>query len=149
MLVHSQMPNAESKIKAFRNTDKRWNRVRCDDFGRYRYQAPSRPHLPTNALTELAFRQAIGRVVRSAGPTDDTRACVVMPSFETFEEYARRSKPRCRQTRARMAKSLRDKSAARYAKPKTNYPRGNARAAAISFRERASQISRAVLLVPP
>ena len=24
MLVHSQMPNADSKIKAFRNTDKRW-----------------------------------------------------------------------------------------------------------------------------
>jgi len=46
-------------------------------------------YLP-NALTELAFRQAIGRVVRTAGPSDDTRAYVVMPSFETFEVYARR-----------------------------------------------------------
>src|SRR5262249_34221676 len=46
-------------------------------------------YLP-GALTELAFRQAIGRVVRSAGSADDTRAYVVMPSFETFEEYARR-----------------------------------------------------------
>lgn len=46
-------------------------------------------YLP-NALTELAFRQAIGRVVRTAGPDDDTRAYVVMPSFETFEVYARR-----------------------------------------------------------
>jgi superfamily II DNA or RNA helicase len=24
ILVHSQLPNAESKIRAFRNTDKRW-----------------------------------------------------------------------------------------------------------------------------
>jgi hypothetical protein len=46
-------------------------------------------YLP-NALTELAFRQAIGRVVRSAGLDDDTRAYVVMPAFDTFEEYARR-----------------------------------------------------------
>ena len=43
-----------------------------------------------NALTELAFRQAIGRVVRTMGPDDDTRAYVVMPSFQTFEAYARR-----------------------------------------------------------
>jgi hypothetical protein len=30
------------------------------------------------------------RVVRSDGPDDDTRAYVVMPSFNIFEEYARR-----------------------------------------------------------
>jgi hypothetical protein len=29
-------------------------------------------------------------VVRTTGSTDDTRAYVVMPSFEIFEEYARR-----------------------------------------------------------
>ena len=46
-------------------------------------------YLP-NALTELAFRQAIGRVVRTGGPHDDTRAYVVMPSFDLLEEYARR-----------------------------------------------------------
>jgi superfamily II DNA or RNA helicase len=90
MLVHSQMPNAESKIKAFRNTDKRWivsvaMIAEGVDIKRLRVLI----YLP-NALTELAFRQAIGRVVRTAGPTDDTRAYVVMPSFETFEEYARR-----------------------------------------------------------
>jgi superfamily II DNA or RNA helicase len=90
MLVHSQMPNAESKIKAFRNTDKRWivsvaMISEGVDIKRLRILI----YLP-NALTELAFRQAIGRVVRTAGPTDDTRAYVVMPSFETFEEYARR-----------------------------------------------------------
>ena len=46
-------------------------------------------YLP-NALTELAFRQAIGRVVRTMGPDDDTRAYVIMPSTELLESYARR-----------------------------------------------------------
>ena len=90
MLVHSQMANPESKIKAFRNTDKRWlvsvaMVSEGVDIKRLRVLV----HLP-NALTELAFRQAIGRVVRTNGPDDDTRAYVVMPSFDTFEVYARR-----------------------------------------------------------
>jgi superfamily II DNA or RNA helicase len=90
ILVHSQMPNAEAKIKAFRNTDRRWivsvaMISEGVDIRRLRVLI----YLP-NALTELAFRQAIGRVVRTAGPADDTRAYVVMPSFETFEGYARR-----------------------------------------------------------
>jgi superfamily II DNA or RNA helicase len=46
-------------------------------------------YLP-NALTELAFRQAVGRVVRTLGPDDDTRAYVVMPSTKIFECYARK-----------------------------------------------------------
>jgi superfamily II DNA or RNA helicase len=44
----------------------------------------------SSALTELAFRQAIGRVVRTNGPDDDTRAYVIMPSFEILEVFARR-----------------------------------------------------------
>ena len=89
-LVHSQMPNPNSKIKAFRNTNKRWlvsvaMVSEGVDIKRLRVLV----HLP-NALTELAFRQAIGRVVRTAGPDDDTRAYVVMPSFDTFEKFARR-----------------------------------------------------------
>ena len=90
MLVHSNMPNPNSKIKAFRNTNKRWlvsvaMVYEGVDIKRLRVLA----YLP-NALTELAFRQAVGRVVRTAGPNDDTRAYVVMPSFETFDRYARR-----------------------------------------------------------
>src|SRR5262249_59316728 len=90
ILVHSHLPNAEAKIKAFRNTDKRWivsvaMISEGVDIKRLRVLI----YLP-NALTELAFRQAIGRVVRTIGPTDDTRAYVVMPSFEIFEAYARR-----------------------------------------------------------
>jgi superfamily II DNA or RNA helicase len=89
-LVHSQMPNAESKIKAFRNMDKRWivsvaMISEGVDIKRLRVLV----YLPS-ALTELAFRQAIGRVVRTAGPLDNTRAYVVIPSFDTFESYARR-----------------------------------------------------------
>jgi superfamily II DNA or RNA helicase len=90
VLVHSQLPNPESRIRAFRNTDKRWlvsvaMVSEGVDIPRLRVLI----YLP-NALTELAFRQAIGRVVRTAGPKDDTRAYVVMPAFETFERYARK-----------------------------------------------------------
>jgi superfamily II DNA or RNA helicase len=90
MLVHSQLANPESRIQAFRNTDKRWlvsvaMVSEGVDIKRLRVLV----YLP-NALTELAFRQAIGRVVRTAGPNDDTRAYVVMPSFDTFETFARR-----------------------------------------------------------
>ena len=89
-LVHSQMPNTEAKIKAFRNLDRRWivsvaMISEGVDIKRLRVLV-----YLANALTELAFRQAIGRVVRTAGPLDDTRAYVVMPSFETFESFARR-----------------------------------------------------------
>ena len=91
-------------------------------------------YLP-NALTELAFRQAIGRVVRTAGPTDDTRAYVVMPSFETFEEYARRVEDEMPVNDGKDdAISLSDKSVARSAKPKTNSRQRSVRVAAISFR---------------
>lgn len=90
MLVHSQSPNAEGTIKAFRNTDRRWlvsvaMVSEGVDIPRLRVLV----YLPS-ALTELAFRQAVGRVVRSNGLDDDTRAYVVMPAFETFQEYARR-----------------------------------------------------------
>lgn len=90
LLVHSQMPNPTSKIRAFRNTNKRWlvsvaMVSEGVDIKRLRVLL----YLP-NAMTELAFRQAAGRVVRTMGPEDDTRAYVVMPSFETFDAYARR-----------------------------------------------------------
>ena len=90
ILVHSQMPNPNAKIRAFRNTDKRWlvsvaMVSEGVDIKRLRVLL----YLP-NALTELAFRQAIGRVVRTMGTDDDTRAYVVMPSIQLFEDFARR-----------------------------------------------------------
>lgn len=89
-IVHSQMPNAESRIDSFRHTEKRWlvsvaMISEGVDIPRLRVLI----YLP-NALTELAFRQAIGRVVRNNGPDDDTRAYVIMPSFDILETYARR-----------------------------------------------------------
>ncbi len=44
----------------------------------------------SSGLTELLFRQAIGRIVRTYGPDDDTYAYVVMPSFEILEAFARK-----------------------------------------------------------
>lgn len=90
MLVHSQMANPEQKIGAFRGNDKRWlvsvNMVSEGvDIKRLRALI----YLPF-AQTELAFRQAIGRVVRSNGYDDDTRAYIVMPMLDTFDIYARR-----------------------------------------------------------
>src|SRR5262249_24311675 len=78
------------RIKAFRNNGKRWlvsvaMVSEGVDIKRLRVLV----YLP-NALTELAMRQAVGRIVRTAGPWDDTRAYVVMPAFETFEKFARR-----------------------------------------------------------
>jgi len=89
-IVHSQLPNPESRIAAFRHTNKRWlvsvaMISEGVDIPRLRVLI----YLP-NALTELAFRQAVGRVIRTAGPDDDTRAYVIMPSFDTFEAFARR-----------------------------------------------------------
>ena len=90
MLVHSQMPNPEQKIRAFRNNNKRWlvsvaMVSEGVDIKRLRVLI----YLP-KAQTELTFRQAIGRVVRTMGRDDDTRAYVVMPDFETFNVFARR-----------------------------------------------------------
>ena len=90
VLVHSQMPNPEQKIRAFRGSRKRWlvsvNMVSEGvDIKRLRVLV----YLP-NAKTELYFRQAIGRVVRTNGYEDDTRAYVIMPMLETFDIYARR-----------------------------------------------------------
>lgn len=89
-LVHSQMQNVDGKIDAFRYTDKRWivsvaMITEGVDIPRLRVLI----YLP-NALTELAFRQALGRVVRTGGPDDDTRAYVIMPSFDVLEVFARR-----------------------------------------------------------
>lgn len=89
-IVHSKLANPEARIKAFRNTNKRWivsvaMVSEGVDIKRLRILV-----YLSKATTELTFRQAMGRVVRTAGPDDDTRAYVVMPSIKLFEEYARK-----------------------------------------------------------
>ena len=90
MLVHSNLSNADGLIEAFRESDKDWivsvaMISEGVDIKRLRVLV----YLP-NAQTELSFRQALGRVVRSAGKDDDSSAYVVMPTHNIFEEYARR-----------------------------------------------------------
>jgi len=90
ILIHSQMANADQKIKAFRQNRKKWivsvaMISEGVDIKRLRVLV----YLP-NSQTELSFRQAMGRVVRTLGPDDYSRAYVVMPTHRTFEQYARR-----------------------------------------------------------
>jgi len=90
IVVHNQVQNPDGKIDAFRQSDKRWLvSVAMVSEG---VDVPRLRVLIylSSALTELAFRQAIGRVVRTNGPGDDTRAYIVMPSFDLLENYARK-----------------------------------------------------------
>lgn len=89
-IVHSRTPNAEAKIKAYKETDKKWlvsvaMISEGVDIKRLRVLV----YLPFSQ-TELSFRQSMGRVVRSLGSDDSSRAYVVMPTHRIFEEYARR-----------------------------------------------------------
>lgn len=89
-VVHNQIPNAEAKIKAFRGSKNRWLvSVGMVSEGVDIPRLGVLVYLPI-ARTELAFRQAMGRVVRNHGPNDSTRAYVIMPAHLIFDEYARR-----------------------------------------------------------
>ena len=90
ILVHSDKPNASNLIQIYKDSDRKWlvsvaMVSEGVDIKRLRVLV----YLPS-AGTELFFRQAMGRVVRSYGPKDDSRAYVVMPTHKIFEEYARR-----------------------------------------------------------
>ncbi len=90
VVVHNQIKNPESKISAFRESNKKWlvsvaMISEGVDIPRLRVLV----YLP-NAKTELSFRQAMGRVVRTSGSEDTSRAYVVMPAHEIFDLYARR-----------------------------------------------------------
>lgn len=89
-LVHSQIANAQARIRNFKAGNGKWlvsvaMISEGVDIPRLRVLV----YLPY-ALTELFFRQAMGRVIRNDGPNDGTRAYVVMPSMELLERYARR-----------------------------------------------------------
>ena len=89
-LVHSQMPNADQKISAFRRSDKKWivsvaMISEGVDIRRLRVLI----YLP-HSQTELSFRQAVGRVIRNDSNKDISRAYVIMPTHRIFETFARR-----------------------------------------------------------
>ena len=90
ILVHTETRNTEDKIDIFRKSKKNWlvsvaMISEGVDIPRLRVLV----YLP-NPQTELSFRQAIGRVVRTLGEEDESRAYCVMPLHEKFVEYARR-----------------------------------------------------------
>ena len=90
IIIHSQLPNADQKIKAFRQNRKKWIvSVAMISEGVDIQRLRVLVYLPSSQ-TELSFRQAMGRVVRSLGPDDYSRAYVVMPTHRVFEQYARR-----------------------------------------------------------
>mgnify|MGYP001256286316 CR=1 FL=1 len=90
ILVHSKLRNSSERIRTFRNSNHDWivsvNMISEGvDLPRLRVLV----YLPY-AQTELSFRQAMGRVVRNYKINDDTRAYVVMPNTQVFDEYASR-----------------------------------------------------------
>lgn len=90
VVVHSDIPASSQRINAFRRSDKRWivsvaMISEGVDIPRLRVLV----YLPS-AMTELAFRQAVGRVVRTTSRNDHTRAYVVMPALEVLDIYAKR-----------------------------------------------------------
>jgi len=91
ILVHNEIKDSENQIKAFRKSKKDWIvSVQMISEGVDIKRLRTLVYLPS-AQTELAFRQAMGRVVRSMDTdVDDSWAYVIMPIFKTFEEYARR-----------------------------------------------------------
>jgi superfamily II DNA or RNA helicase len=89
LVVHSGVPNAEDLIALFRRGKHRWlvsvNMVSEGvDVPRIRVIVNL-----SSAETELYFRQAAGRAIRSAGPDDCSRAYMVMPELGAFREWAR------------------------------------------------------------
>ncbi len=88
-LVHSKIPNADKHIESFRHSKKRWMvSVAMVSEGVDIKRLRLLIYLP-NAQTELFFRQAIGRVVRSLGDDDHSSAYVIMPSHRIFDQFAK------------------------------------------------------------
>ena len=87
MIVHSNKPNASKIIRRFRNSKKRWIvSVAMISEG----VDIKRLRVLLQMQTELAFGQSIGRVIRSMGKNDISRAYIIMPILKTFDDFARR-----------------------------------------------------------
>lgn len=88
VLVHHDNKGSDRKIKDFRDSKKKWIvSVKMVSEGVDIPRLRILVYLPYD-LTQLFFRQAMGRVVRSLSIEDDSRAYVVMPSHKILEEYA-------------------------------------------------------------
>ena len=95
-IVHSKVPNPGNRIKAFKSTDKRWL-VSVGMVSEGGYSALEGIVVFAQCDDWLAFRQAVGRVVRTQGVDDDTRAYVVMPNLSSSMLTLGEWKMRCPQ----------------------------------------------------
>ena len=88
VLVHHDSKGSDRKIKDFRDSNKKWIvSVKMISEGVDIPRLRILVYLPSD-LTQLFFRQAMGRVVRNLHLEDDSRAYVVMPAHKILEEYA-------------------------------------------------------------
>ena len=90
VVVHHEEKGASNKLKAFKSNKEKWLiSVQMVSEGVDIPRLRVLIYLPT-AMTELFFRQAIGRVVRNYIPNDSTRSYVIMPTYNKFELFAER-----------------------------------------------------------
>ena len=83
VIVHNKEKGSHNKLKAFKGNKEKWLvSVQMVSEGVDIPRLRVLVYLPTK-MTELFFRQAIGRVVRNYIPNDNTRAYVIMPAFKT------------------------------------------------------------------
>ncbi len=90
IIVHNEIKNSDQKIELFKNSRHKW--IVCVAMlseGINIKRARVLVLLPS-AKTENSFRQFMGRVVRSMGNDDTSRAYVIMPADPIFDLYARR-----------------------------------------------------------
>jgi superfamily II DNA or RNA helicase len=90
LVVVSEDPDAETKLKSFRAGDQRWLvsvRMVSEgvDIPRLRVLVYA-----TNYLTEMFFRQAMGRIVRWTDGIEEQTAYFFIPKEPTLVEYAQR-----------------------------------------------------------
>ena len=92
VIVHNEVADSQRKIKIFRkpNNKKKWIvSVQMISEGVDIPRLRLLVHLP-KAKTELSFRQALGRIVRSIDPPHDKSfAYVIMPKLRDFERHSR------------------------------------------------------------
>ena len=91
ILVHSNLKNPQKGINSFRrNHNVRWLvSVNMVSEGIDVPRINVIVYLPS-ALTELYFRQSVGRAVRKLHKNDKSYAYFVMPSLNVLEHYARK-----------------------------------------------------------
>ena len=90
ILVHSNIKNPQKAIKSFkRNSHKRWLvSVNMMSEGMDVPRICTIVYVPS-ALTNLFFRQSVGRAIRKFNVNDKSYAYFIMPRLNVLEKYAR------------------------------------------------------------